>query len=127
MYVCAPYVSSTTKVLAPTNLPVKYQRKIKLKQEKQDAMVVDMNHSTTIFYRNRNAAEIQNQVRSYPRQAKENSSTDISNRTESKMDYRKTNIGCAMLQNCYSWQNVDFFDEALQALNEVLVATTTNY
>ena len=88
-------------------------------------MVVDMNHSTTIFYRNRNAAEIQNQVRSYPRQAKENISTDISNRTESKMDYRKTNRGFAMLQNCYSWQNVNFFYEALQAINEVLVATTT--
>ena len=45
-------------------------------------MVVDMNHSTTIFYRNRNAAEIWNQVRSYSRQAKDKSSTDLSNITE---------------------------------------------
>ena len=86
-----------------------------------------MTHNTTTFYSNRTATELWNQVRSYYRQEKENNIIYASNITEEKLDGRKTNIGCAMHQNRYYQQKVEFFDKMLQAINEGVVATVTEY
>ena len=45
-------------------------------------MAVEMTHNTTICFRKKTDAEIWNQVRSFSRQAKDKSSTDLSNITE---------------------------------------------
>ena len=90
-------------------------------------MMVEMTHNTAIFSRNRTAAEIWNQLISDSRQAKDKSSTYVSNITEAKLDFRKTNRGCAMLQNCSSWEKVEFVDEVLQSNNEEVVTTATEY
>ena len=66
-----------------------------------------------------------NQVRSYPRQAKYKSSTDVSNMNKAKLDGGNTNRGCAMRHNHYSWKNVELFYDMIQSINERLVATPT--
>ena len=90
-------------------------------------MVVDMNHNTLIFSRNRTAAEIWNHVILDSRQSKDMKSTDASNRTEEKLDGRKNNRGFAMRHNCSYRKNVEFVDEVIQEINEGSVATATDY
>ena len=67
-------------------------------------MMVEMTHNTAIFSRNRTAAEIWNQLISDSRQAKDKSSTYVSNITEAKLDGRKSKIGCYIRQNHSSWK-----------------------
>ena len=90
---------NSSQVLGSHQLACETSKAKKLKQEKEDEILVDMTHSTTIFSSNRTSAERCNQVRLDSSQAKEKISTDVIARTEAKLDGRNNNRGCYMRHN----------------------------
>ena len=92
-------------------------------------MEVERTHNTTLFHGTRSADERWNQARSDYRLQNEQSGTAVSNtRIQAPiLDGRKTNRGCAVRQNWSSRQKVEFVDEVIQAINEGVAGSVTEY